>query len=104
MPLPIVPVITALAAGGSLVPHAAGGMMTSPRDLGRWLRLQLGGAAPAGFDVAAVEAAHAIGAQVQRTARNAYAYAAPSVGYAATLQVSRLGAVIDYPQLFEAIT
>ena len=40
----------------------------------------------------------------RRTARNAYAYAAPSVGYAATLQVSRLGAVIDYPQLFEAIT
>ena len=60
--------------------HAAGGMMTSPRDLGRWLRLQLGGAAPAGFDVAAVEAAHAIGAQVQRTARNAYEL--PCVGYA----------------------
>jgi CubicO group peptidase (beta-lactamase class C family) len=60
--------------------HAAGGMMTSPRDLGRWLRLQLGGAAPAGFDAAAVEAAHAIGAQVDRGARNAYEL--PCVGYA----------------------
>lgn len=29
MPLPIVPVITALAAGGSLVPHAAGGMIVT---------------------------------------------------------------------------
>jgi len=29
MPLPLVPVITALAAGGSLVPHAAGGMIVT---------------------------------------------------------------------------
>ena len=29
MPLPLVPVIAALAAGGTLVPHAAGGMIVS---------------------------------------------------------------------------
>jgi len=29
MPLPLIPVITALAAGGSLVPHAAGGMIVT---------------------------------------------------------------------------
>lgn len=29
MPLPLVPIITALAAGGSLVPHAAGGMIVT---------------------------------------------------------------------------
>lgn len=29
MPLPIIPVISALAAGGTLVPHAAGGMIVT---------------------------------------------------------------------------
>ena len=29
MPLPLIPVITALAAGGTLVPHAAGGMIVT---------------------------------------------------------------------------
>lgn len=29
MPLPLIPVITALAAGGSLVPHAAGGLIVT---------------------------------------------------------------------------
>jgi len=29
MPLPIIPIISALAAGGSLVPHAAGGMIVT---------------------------------------------------------------------------
>ena len=29
MPLPLVPIIAALAAGGSLVPHAAGGMIVT---------------------------------------------------------------------------
>ncbi|WP_269791358.1 serine hydrolase domain-containing protein [Stenotrophomonas sp. Iso1] len=60
--------------------HSAGGMMTSPRDLGRWLRLQLGGAAPAGLDARALEAAHRIGADVDIKARNAYEL--PCRGYA----------------------
>lgn len=29
MPLPLIPIITALAAGGSLVPHAAGGLIVT---------------------------------------------------------------------------
>lgn len=29
MPLPLIPILTALAAGGSLVPHAAGGMIVT---------------------------------------------------------------------------
>jgi hypothetical protein len=29
MPLPLIPVIAALAAGGTLVPHAAGGMIVT---------------------------------------------------------------------------
>lgn len=29
MPLPLIPIITALAAGGTLVPHAAGGMIVT---------------------------------------------------------------------------
>lgn len=29
MPVPLIPIITALSAGGSLVPHAAGGMIVS---------------------------------------------------------------------------
>lgn len=29
MPLPLIPIIAALAAGGTLVPHAAGGMIVT---------------------------------------------------------------------------
>ena len=29
MPLPLIPIISTLAAGGSLVPHAAGGMIVT---------------------------------------------------------------------------
>ncbi len=29
MPIPLIPIVTAIAAGGSLVPHAAGGMIVS---------------------------------------------------------------------------
>ena len=29
MPLPLIPIISALAAGGTLVPHAAGGMIVT---------------------------------------------------------------------------
>ena len=36
----------------------------------------------------------------QRVARDAYAYASPVHGYRATLQVSRHGAVVDYPEVF----
>lgn len=60
--------------------HSAGGMMTSPRDLGRWLRLQLGSVAPAGLNTRALEAAHRIGAVVDTKARNAYEL--PCRGYA----------------------
>lgn len=60
--------------------HSAGGMMASPRDLGRWLRLQLGGPAPHGFNAAAIDKAHAVGAQVDPKARNAYEL--PCNGYA----------------------
>ncbi len=62
------------------VMHSAGGMMTSPRDLGRWLRLQLGGLSPPGMDAALIEAAHTAGVQVDPTARNAYEL--PCSGYA----------------------
>ncbi len=60
--------------------HSAGGMMTSPRDMGRWLRLQLGGAVPAGDYADALAAAHRMGAQVDTNARNAYEL--PCRGYA----------------------
>ncbi len=60
--------------------HAAGGMMTSPRDMGRWLQLHLGAATPPGFDAQALQAAHGIGARVDAKARNAYEL--PCHGYA----------------------
>ena len=40
------------------VMHSAGGMVTSPADLARWLQLQLGGEAPEGFDAELLAAAH----------------------------------------------
>ena len=36
MPLPIIPVVSALSAGGTLVPHAGGGMIVNFRV---WLTL-----------------------------------------------------------------
>ncbi|MGH8052606.1 MAG: serine hydrolase domain-containing protein [Stenotrophomonas sp.] len=60
--------------------HSAGGMMTSPRDMGRWLRLQLGGVAAVGINGSALTAAQRIGAQVDTKARNAYEL--PCRGYA----------------------
>lgn len=60
--------------------QAAGGMMTSPRDLARWLQLHLGGDAPTGFDADLLAAAHRQGADVDPTARNAYEL--PCGGYA----------------------
>lgn len=60
--------------------HSAGGMMTSPRDMGRWLRLQLGARLSAGVDAGTVQAAHRIGATVDPKARNAYEL--PCNGYA----------------------
>ena len=60
--------------------HSAGGVMTSPRDLGRWLRLQLGGTLPPSIAPGVVDRAHAIGVQVDPKARNAYEL--PCHGYA----------------------
>ena len=39
----------------------------------------------------------------RRLSRTRYAYAAPTEGYAGTLQVSPLGAVVDYPGRFELV-
>ncbi len=39
----------------------------------------------------------------RRTGRHAYAYEAPTFGYAGTLSVTRHGAVRDYPGLFELV-
>jgi uncharacterized protein len=39
----------------------------------------------------------------ERIGRTTYAYEAPTVGYAGTLQVSSLGAVLRYPGLFELL-
>lgn len=40
----------------------------------------------------------------ERVARDRYAYAAPTVGYAGTLRTSRIGAVVHYPDLFELVS
>ena len=40
----------------------------------------------------------------ERTGRTEYAYEAPTVGYSGTLQVSSLGAVVQYPGLFELVS
>ena len=60
--------------------QSAGGMMTSPNDMARWLQLHLGGAAPATFDKTLLAAAHRSGVQVDPKARNAYEL--PCNGYA----------------------
>jgi CubicO group peptidase (beta-lactamase class C family) len=60
--------------------QSAGGMLTSPADLGRWLQWHLGGEAPEGFDAALLKAAHRVGAKVDPKARNAYEL--PCDGYA----------------------
>lgn len=62
------------------VMHSAGGMVTSPNDLARWLQLHLGGAAPEGFDAGLLAAAHRKGVDVDPKARNAYEL--PCNGYA----------------------
>jgi CubicO group peptidase (beta-lactamase class C family) len=62
------------------VMHSAGGMVTSPNDLARWLQLHLGGKAPEGFDAALLAAAHRRGVDVDPKARNAYEL--PCDGYA----------------------
>lgn len=60
--------------------QSAGGMMTSPNDMARWLQLQLGGKAPPSFDAGLLAAAHRSGVQVDPKARNAYEL--PCSGYA----------------------
>lgn len=60
--------------------HSAGGMVTSPNDMARWLQLHLGGTAPRSFDAALLAAAHRTGADVDPNARNAYEL--PCDGYA----------------------
>jgi len=40
----------------------------------------------------------------ERVGRTEYSYEAPTVGYAGTLQVSSLGAVVRYPRLFELVS
>jgi hypothetical protein len=40
----------------------------------------------------------------KRTGRTEYAYEAPTVGYSGTLRVSSLGAVVQYPGLFELVS
>jgi CubicO group peptidase (beta-lactamase class C family) len=54
------------------VMHSAGGMVTSPNDLARWLQLHLGSEAPDGFDAGLLAAAHRKGVDVDPKARNAY--------------------------------
>lgn len=74
-------------AGWAVVPpkadaimQSAGGMMTSPGDMARWLRFQLGAVAVPGLDADVLDAAHRVGAQVDPKARNAYEL--PCNGYA----------------------
>lgn len=62
------------------VMHSAGGMVTSPADLARWLQLQLGAPAPEGFDTALFAAAQRKSVEVDPKARNAYEL--PCDGYA----------------------
>jgi hypothetical protein len=40
----------------------------------------------------------------ERTGRTEYAYEAPTLGYSGALQVSSLGAVVQYPGLFELVS
>jgi uncharacterized protein len=40
----------------------------------------------------------------ERTGRTEYAYEAPTVGYSGTLQVSSIGAIVQYPGLFELVS
>jgi hypothetical protein len=54
MPLPFVPVIAALYAGGSLVPHAAGGLIVTAASGGRVGPTTWNAAARAPFEAEAV--------------------------------------------------
>ena len=60
--------------------QSAGGMVTSPNDMARWLRFQLGAVQAPGIDAGVLDAAHRIGAQVDPKAKNAYEL--PCSGYA----------------------
>lgn len=60
--------------------QSAGGMMTSPNDMARWLQVQLGAGLPEGFDASVLDAAHRIGAETNPKAKNAYEL--PCNGYA----------------------
>ena len=39
----------------------------------------------------------------ERSSRGSYDYAAPTVGYAARLDVDRTGAILQYPRLFSRV-
>ena len=60
--------------------QSAGGMVTSPDDMARWLQVQLGAGLPVGFDARLLDAAHRVGAHVDPKAKNAYEL--PCSGYA----------------------
>lgn len=60
--------------------HSAGGMVTSPNDMARWLQLHLRASGPRGFGPELFAAAHRRGASVDPGARNAYEL--PCSGYA----------------------
>lgn len=60
--------------------QSAGGVVSSPNDVARWLQLQLGGKAPKAFDRALLARAQRKGAEVDPKARNAYEL--PCDGYA----------------------
>jgi CubicO group peptidase (beta-lactamase class C family) len=60
--------------------QSAGGLVSSPNDVARWLQLQLGGTAPNAFSTALLAKAQHKGAEVDPKARNAYEL--PCDGYA----------------------
>lgn len=60
--------------------QSAGGVVSSPNDVARWLQLQLGGKAPKAFDRALLTRAQRKRADVDPQARNAYEL--PCDGYA----------------------
>lgn len=69
--------------------QSAGGMVSSPNDVARWLQFQLGGAAPDGFDADLRAAAQQSGVAVDPQARNAYEL--PCDGYAFGWNTCRFG-------------
>lgn len=71
----------------------------------RRLALRIGEAAdaPAAYLSFPALRFRALPQRYQRTGRYAYGYESPTFGYAATLTVTRHGAVRDYPGLFELV-